>query len=445
MLGIVVSRGDAASVHVGEHLLALADWTATEDDARPDAEGGGTVYRLPDAELREFDALHLDLDRADEAFDDPDLLAFASRHSGDTGPLLTAHHTGNFGEATYGGEDRAFARACPNAHARVLDAFRERAPEGYAVGTECTHHGPTAIETPSMFVELGSEEAQWRDPAGARAVAEAILDLRGVAPDRERTLVGFGGGHYAPRFERVVRETDWAVGHVAADWSLEELGPVRAHPDVIDRAFERSGARHALVEGTRPHLVEVVEDLGYRVVSETWVRATSGVPLDLVERLEDEVATVEEGLRFGSRTDVDADEWNDWTVVGLPDELLAEANGIDREGVLAAARERSIAVTTAENGTLFAGRAVVPARGDRGALVEALLAVLREKYDEVVREGDAAVAREMAFDPSLAREAGVPEGPAFGRLADGEAVTVDGERIDPAAVRRERERTFRLS
>ncbi|EMA53154.1 hypothetical protein C450_07567 [Halococcus salifodinae DSM 8989] len=54
------------------------------------------------------------------------------------------------------------------------------------------------------------------------------------------------------------------------------------------------------------------------------------------------------------------------------------------------------------------------------------------------------MARETAFDPAAARDAGVPEGPAFGRLADGEAVTVDGRTIEPEGVHERRERRFPL-
>src|SRR6056297_1312841 len=208
MLGIVVSRADSASEHVGDHLLDLADWSLETDETRADADGGGTVYHTDGIELREFDDLHLHLDGVGSVFDaDLDLLVFASRHSGDTGPLLTAHHTGNFGPADHGGAADDLARACPHAHSEVLAALAEHAPDGYDVGMECTHHGPSEVGVPSMFVEVGSAEPQWRDPTAARAVARVILDCRGVPADApaedgcRRQLVGFGGGHYVPRFE----------------------------------------------------------------------------------------------------------------------------------------------------------------------------------------------------------------------------------------------------
>ncbi|MFD1644725.1 D-aminoacyl-tRNA deacylase [Haloarchaeobius litoreus] len=438
MIAIVVSRADSASEHIGEHLLDLADWEATVDDSRPDADGGGTVHRTDGFERRTFDELHLHLDGVAAAFDDPDLLLFASRHSGDTGPLLTAHFTGNFGPAEYGGDDDALAAACPNAQADLLAAFDRHAPDGYEVGMECTHHGPSDVGVPSMFVELGSSEDEWADPEGARAVARAILDIEGVYPHRERTVVGFGGGHYVPRFERVVRDTGWAVGHVAGDWSLDAMGHPAEHRAVIDRAFAASDASLALVEGDHPALVDTIEELGYRVVSETWLREVDGRDLDRVAELEETIASVDEGLRFGVHFDDD-----DWTVRDLPVDLLATAQGIDRERTYDVVEAHAVALETENAGNRVGDRAAFPP-GGFDALVGELCDVLAEKYESVRCEGDVVVAVERAFDPALAHEAGVPEGPKFGKLAGGHAVEVEGETVDPASVRTERTERFHL-
>jgi D-aminoacyl-tRNA deacylase len=446
VLAIVVSRADEASVHVGERLLDAAEWTERTDGSRTDAAGGGRYYTAPGAELREFEELHIRLERPADAFStDPELLVFVSRHAGDTGPLLTAHTTGNFGPADYGGEPNALARAAPNALARVREAFERHAPEGYDVGMECTHHGPTEVGAPSLFAELGSDEPQWNDPGGAEAVARAVLDLRGVEPDRERQVVGFGGGHYVRRFERVVEETDWAVGHVAADWGLAAMGDLRepGARAVVERAFERSAAARALLDGDGddPAIRAAIEDAGYEAVSETWLRETAGVPLDVVEGAEATLSPVSEGLRFGA-----AAEGFDggFEVVSLPADLLAEAAGIDRERTREAVATRAVAFETVENGTVPDGRAAVRDPADREAVLDDLLAVLRTKYDAVEREDGVAVARLSGFDPAKARKLGVPEGPTFGRLAAGEAVEVGGREIPPEAVESRTERRFPL-
>lgn len=441
MLAVVVSRADTASEHIGEWLLELESWTEEEDGTRADGTGGGTYYRSDGVELRTFDDLHLNLDGVAAAFDDPDLLVFASRHSGDTGPLLTAHATGNFGPAEYGGGEGSLARAAPNALSAVRRAFDEHAPDGYDTGIEATHHGPSTVGCPSLFVELGSDEAQWTDPNGAEAVARSILGLRGVSPDGDRAIVGFGGGHYAPRFDRILTETDWGVGHVAADWALDEMGDPRDSWAVVAKAFRYSGTEYALVDGSHDELETVVQKLGFETVSEKWLRETTGVPLDLAERLEREISTVDDGLRFGAAA---MGHDGEFVVETLPEELLDEANGIDRSSVVDAVADRVLAYETAEGGSRVAGQVALAETAAYRDVVGELAAVLEAKYDAVELLDDEVVARREAFDPELARDAGIEEGPAFGRLSSGQPVDVEGETVEPAEVRRAREQRFRF-
>ncbi|MFC7177074.1 hypothetical protein [Halosegnis marinus] len=68
--------------------------------------------------------------------------------------------------------------------------------------------------------------------------------------------------------------------------------------------------------------------------------------------------------------------------------------------------------------------------------------MLRAKYDTVEIADGAVLAREETFVPEKAATLGVGEGPAFGKLAAGEAVEVDGRTIEPHAVHEERELRF---
>ncbi|WP_138004561.1 D-aminoacyl-tRNA deacylase [Halalkalirubrum salinum] len=456
MIGIVVSNADHASTHIGEKLLEVRSWTEHEDTDTPDDRGGGTYYTTPGFELRTFEELHIYLGDPTPAFAAPEALEciiFVSRHAGNTGKLLTAHVTGNFGAAEYGGTDGGLTRAAPNTQKAIVDAFDRFAPEDYDLGIECTHHGPSELSVPSLFAEVGSDEPQWRDPDAAEAVARAVLAVGRTPADRfddtatPRHVVGFGGGHYAPRFTRIVTDTDWAVGHIGADWQLEAMGPVEENPEVIERAFEQSNAEHAIVEGTKPALTATIEDLGYHVVSETWVRTVGDRSLELVSELESELSPIDNGLRFGDVSVESADAVDIWP---LPAELVAAASGVDLNATYQAVKTNAVAFETTEGATKPTDRVAIPTKDSEDtpnehydAIVDELMGVLEPKYDSIERggedsedgdDGETVIARTTGFDPSLAETLGIPEGPAFGKLAAGQSVEVDGRTIDPTAV-----------
>ena len=206
------------------------------------------------------------------------------------------------------------------------------------------------------------------------------------------------------------------------------------------RPARASRTDYALVDGDRPE-ADLLADEGYRVVGETFVRETDGIPLSFVRAVEEAVATVDEGLRFGDPAEAYD---GDFSVVSLPADLLDEVRGIDREATYATLQRAALAFVTDQGGTRVTGPAVLASDADREAVIDGLLDVLRQRYDSVQRDGTTVVARERRFDPERARTLGVPEGPKFGRLADGQAVEVDGETIPPSAVTDDHERRFPL-
>jgi D-aminoacyl-tRNA deacylase len=522
LLAVVVSRADSASEHVGRRLRELGSWTERTDDSRPDGEGGGTVYRSTDTpvtlELRTFDPFHLRLDHPEAAFStEPDALVFASRHSGDTGPLLTCHFTGNFGEAEYGGDDHAFAPAAPGLQRALVSAFDAYAPEGYEVGIECTHHGPTAVGVPSIFAELGSDESEWDDPEGARAVARAIRSLATDAVTGEpatdavtgepatdavtgepatdavtdestadaatgesgtdaitgesasqtveeepptRHVFGVGGGHYAPRFERLLRETAWGVGHIASNWQLSELGDPAAGVETLERAMAASDASVVVAGEGGDDAAAALDAAGHRVVSETWVREVDDRPLAVVDAVESDICSVADGLRFGT---VEVGDPSGYAVVDLPSDLLDAARRVDTEATRRAVFDRAVAVETDENGNRVGERAALPVGeaaaaaldGDQSLtdsdtpaayddLIDRLVDLLTREFETVERRDGRVRAERESFDPERARALGVPEGPKFGTLSNGVAVEVDGEMVTPGDVQSVEIQTFEL-
>ncbi|OYR51127.1 hypothetical protein DJ71_28645, partial [Halorubrum sp. E3] len=131
----------------------------------------------------------------------------------------------------------------------------------------------------------------------------------------------------------------------------------------------------------------------------------------------------------------------------LPADLLARAQGLDADAAREAVESVAVAFDTEQGGTRAAGRvafAAIPEAPGYADLVEGLAEVLETGYDavEVAPDRNAVVARETAFDPGLAAERGVPEGPAFGRLAEGESIEVDGETVAPEDVSEARTERF---
>ncbi len=441
MIGVVVSHADPASTLIGERLLAHGTWRSFTDTDHPKHAGGGTVYRQDHFELRSWESIHLELTDIAPVFSDPSVLVFVSRHAGETGPLLSTHFPGNVGSAQFGGVPNEVPAAAPRTATFLYHGLKGHAPDGYDVGLECTHHGPSSVGASCVFVEVGSSATEWNDPAGTQAVANAVMALPAHDPSCDRTVVGFGGGHYVPRFERIIAETGWCVGHIAADWAIEEIGDPAVRASVIAQLFEQSGAEFALVDGDAPDLRDAINSAGYRVISETWLRETDGVDLHLVGAVEDRLGAIDEGVRLGAHTDVDPAALCEHT---LPGQLINRLQAHDREIAVETIAGTVTAYASVENGKRLRGPVLCPPDITYRDIIERCVPILEDICDDVALTHEALVLTDESFDPQKARELGVDEGPAFGTLASGSPVDVGGRTVEPDEVMTRREQRIAI-
>ncbi|MFB6253787.1 MAG: hypothetical protein ABEI06_04180, partial [Halobacteriaceae archaeon] len=160
-----------------------------------------------------------------------------------------------------------------------------------------------------------------------------------------------------------------------------------------------------------------------------WIRETDGVALSLVAQLERQLKSIEAGLRLGNR----AKYSSEYTIKSPPEKLINELQSIDRKETIEKTDNYAIAYETIENGNRLDGRIAI--EDDKYQdLIEAWLSILEERFDKVEYTDNIITVKRSTFDPELARKKNIPEGPAFGKLANGESVTINGSKVTPEEV-----------
>jgi D-aminoacyl-tRNA deacylase len=439
-VAIVCSEVDDASQNIARHLLKRVPWMRGTE--------GPVGWTHGNFQLVTVEGKLIDQEALDKSLK-ADLLIFASRHQSETrkGPVFTAHFTGDIRGLTRKGPNGVLARAAPRALRLVVESLTNLS--NVTVLVEATHHGPSTIEKPSLFVEIGSTKAEWNNEALGDTVARALLTLEPRSLDTPcPTAVGFGGPHYAVRHADVLLRSDICFGHIFAAYQLECLTE-----EVIDEAFEKSQALFAYFDrkhmgGDRTRIESIVHSLGFEVLRLADIQGRSDVSwkpyLQLTRALrkhglptETEKINVGASLRDALNAQIPPEDHIEFTPLALNLSILKRAQMVDNEALRKLIESEKIVYLERKDGTISA--ILVPSESDaqkvRDEVLFGCVEILKKRYQiEYSQQKSKLYISERKFNPRLARSLGVTEGPLYAKLARGESIRIDDRIIKPEDV-----------
>lgn len=174
---------------------------------------------------------------------------FLSKHASESGTLaLTCHSTGNFGEAKFGGTPHQVAVPHPHLQKSYMRHLWEnrKSFSKFDITIEATHHGPTALSKPTLFIEIGTTEKEWNNKQLCEDVAKIVIQEISKPQVNYDVALCFGGTHYPEKFNKELLEGNFALGTVIPKHALDNLDEI-LFEHIISRNRE---AKFALVDGS---------------------------------------------------------------------------------------------------------------------------------------------------------------------------------------------------
>jgi D-aminoacyl-tRNA deacylase len=217
----------------------------------------GMMFDNIDFMLIDESLLHFDIDMHAGNYDS---VCFLSRHAAKSGNnSITMHPIGNFGDAIFGGKDRAIVRPAINLmNSLYHTAVRRRISTNigdYEVSFEATHHGPYS-ERKCVFFELGSSDKNWNNDEAAAIMAILLLDAL-----KERTVrkafFGIGSSHYCSGFNGLFDENDFAGS--CPEYALSRFS--EDHAMFISSFASLFAIHHNIKKSEKARIISILERL----------------------------------------------------------------------------------------------------------------------------------------------------------------------------------------
>lgn len=206
---VLFTRKNPASSNIADRLLETGEFRKTGEKSWSFGEhelidcGAPSVLEVP------------------TDFNTDAIIVLSTHKSRKGGEMLTVHAPGNWGEAKMGGKSRTLNTAAPSLMKTLIKNINKNNTLNWPVSLEADHHGPTS-KVPMVFVEIGSTEAEWGNRQAGKIIADSVLEALTkveIAP----AVFGVGGGHYSREFTSIDLETEFAVGHIAPKYVLDNL------------------------------------------------------------------------------------------------------------------------------------------------------------------------------------------------------------------------------
>lgn len=260
---VIISRVDNVSISVGEVLIESFGFREV---------GEGRFVR-GEVELVYIDEKHIFAEEIGERLK-ADLVVVPSSHRSEKGlQAFLTHPVGNWTEdSSYGGRPRQLSATSALMLRESLKTLWEESDklgvDDLDVRLEVTHHGPYTM-VPTVFIEVGGSMEREVSRREIEVVATASLKTAEIEFHKvENTAIGFGGGHYAPSFTRIVLEGDYLIGHMCPKYAL----PIKL--EQVKQAIERTTEKpkialidwKGITSNNRRELVSQLESLNLEII-----------------------------------------------------------------------------------------------------------------------------------------------------------------------------------
>lgn len=176
-----------------------------------------------------------------------DFIIVPSKHKSESKyPCLTAHFPGNpcdVSNLEMGGESKKLNIGFATLMQKyIFNLFHEVKKEKLEIDVviEQDHHGPT-INLPVMFIEIGSEEENWKNESYGKLIANALLKTlneigsKSESYKSEKSYIAIGNTHYPKKFTEMLINQELKFSHVFSKYTINCIDK-----ELLQQAIEKS-------------------------------------------------------------------------------------------------------------------------------------------------------------------------------------------------------------